>query len=41
MRGTRRWPYLPDTDDGVGDENEKDDERLNEGCNGVVIFEEG
>ena len=32
---------LPDTDDGVGDEDEEDDERLDEGGDRVVILEEG
>ena len=34
--------YLPDTDDGVGDEDEEDDEGLDEGRDGVfVVFKEG
>ena len=32
---------LPYTDDGVEDKDEQDDERLHEGCDGVVVFEQG
>jgi hypothetical protein len=34
-------PYLPDTDTGVGDENEQNHKGFNKGCNRVVIFKEG
>ena len=35
-------PFLPDADDGVGDENEKDDERFDKGRDRFVfIFEKG
>ena len=34
--------YLPDTDDGVGYENQQDDKRLHEGCNGLLsLFKPG
>ena len=34
--------YLPDTDNGIGDENEEDDEGLDKRSDGFIcIFEEG
>jgi len=35
-------PHLPDADDGVGDEDEEDDEGLHEGRDGfLVVLKEG
>ena len=33
--------YLPDTNKSVGEEDEKDDERLNKCCDGIIVFKEG
>merc|ERR1712072_700826 len=32
---------LPYTNNSVGNENEKDDERFNKSCDGIIIFKEG
>ena len=37
----KAYYYLPDTDDGIGDENEEDDKGLNESSDGLItVFEE-
>ena len=32
--------HLPDTDTGVGDQNEQDHKRFNKGCYRIIIFKE-
>lgn len=38
LDGGFRIPLLPNADHGVGDENEQDDERLDEGCERILVL---